>query len=148
MNIIIRKADENDFPVIISLIKEFSIFQKTPWKVTNTLDQMIKDKDIFQCLVAVIDKEIVGFATFFFTYYSWTGKGLYLDDLYIKDSFRKQAVGKKLLDTIIDLAKKEQCKNIRWLVSNWNLNAIDFYKNMGATIDEVDLNCNFKIRTE
>ena len=148
MNIILRKADENDFPVIISLIKEFSVFQKKPERVTITLEQMIKDKNNFQCIVAVIKKEIVGFTTFFFTYYSWTGKGLYIDDLYVKESFRKQAIGTKLLGTIIDLAKDKQCKNVRWLVSNWNLNAIDFYKNMGATIDEVDLNCNFQIEPD
>lgn len=145
MNITIRKACVQDFPVVTSLIKEFSIFQKTPEKVTNTLEQMIMDKNIFQCFVAEDDKEITGFATFFFTYYSWTGKGLYLDDLYVKKAFRKHDIGKKLLDAVIDLAKKEQCKNVRWLVSNWNTNAIDFYKNMGATIDEIDLNCNFRI---
>ncbi|HEY5463025.1 MAG TPA: GNAT family N-acetyltransferase [Hanamia sp.] len=145
MNITIRKADEQDFPVVASLIKEFSIFQKTPEKVTNTLEQMIKDKNFFQCLVAEADKEITGFVTFFFTYYSWTGKGLYLDDLYVKKAFRRHAIGKKLLDAIIDLAKQEQCKNVRWLVSSWNTNAIHFYKNMGATIDEIDLNCSLRI---
>ena len=145
MNFVIRKANESDFEEILSLIKEFSVFQKTPEKVSITLDQLRKDKDIFQCLVAVSEGEIIGFASFYFTYYSWTGKGLYLDDLYVKQLYRKQSVGKKLLDAIIDLAKKEQCKNVRWLVSEWNANAINFYKSMGATIDQVDLNCNFKI---
>lgn len=145
MNFVIRKANESDFEEIISLIKEFSVFQKTPEKVSITLDQLIKDKDIFQCLIAVSADEIIGFASFYFTYYSWSGKGLYLDDLYVKQSYRKQSIGKKLLDAIIDLAKKEQCKNVRWLVSEWNLNAINFYKSMGATIDKVDLNCNFRI---
>lgn len=146
MKIKIRKAEEKDFPEIISLIKEFSFFQKTPEKVSNSLDQMIKDKNIFQCLVAEKDTEIAGFASFFFTYYSWSGKGLYLDDLFVKESFRKQAIGKKLLDAIIEIAKNEQCKNLRWLVSNWNSNAINFYKKMGATINEVDLNCNLQIQ--
>ena len=145
MNFVIRKANESDFEGIISLIKEFSVFQKTPEKVSITLDQLRKDKDIFQCLVAVSEGEIIGFASFYFTYYSWTGKGLYLDDLYVKQLYRKQSIGKKLLDAIIDLAKKEQCKNVRWLVSEWNDSAINFYKSMGATIDKVDLNCNFKI---
>jgi GNAT superfamily N-acetyltransferase len=145
MKILIRKADEIDFPEIIDLINEFALFQKTPKKVSITLAQMIKDKDIFQCLVAVSDNEIVGFATYFFTYHSWTGKGLHLDDLYVKESFRKSGTGKRILDHIINLAKKEECKNVRWMVSSWNLNAIDFYKKIGATVDEVDLGCNLKI---
>ncbi len=145
MKILIRKANEKDFPAIISLIKEFAVFQKTPEKVSITLEQMIEDKDIFQCLVAVSDDEIAGFATYFFTYNSWSGKGLHLDDLYVKESFRKTGTGKKLLDNIINLAKEEKCKNVRWMVSAWNLNAIDFYKKIGATVDEIDLNCNLKI---
>jgi len=143
MNVTIRKADEQDFPCILFLLKEFSVFQKTPEKVSITLEQMIHEKNFFQCLVAEAEnKEIAGFATFFFTYYSWTGRGLYLDDLYVKDSFRKQSIGKKLLDAIIDLAKKEQCKKVRWLVSGWNINAIEFYKKMGAVIDSTDLICD------
>jgi GNAT superfamily N-acetyltransferase len=147
MNVTIRKADEHDFPAIFSLVKEFAVFQKTPEKVSITLEQMINEKDIFKCLVAEVDnKEIAGFATFFFTYYSWTGKGLYLDDLFVKDIFRKQSIGKKLLDAVIDLARKEKCKKVRWLVSGWNTNAIEFYKKMGAVIDSTDITCDLFLK--
>lgn len=141
--ITIRKADEQDFPVVLSLIKEFSMFQKTPEKVILSLEQMIEEKKFFQCLVAeTSNKEIIGFASFFFTYYSWTGKGLYLDDLYVTDAYRKQSIGRKLLNAIIDLAKTEQCKKVRWQVSGWNTNAIEFYKKMGAVVDGTDINCD------
>lgn len=146
MNITIRKASVQDFPTIFSLIKEFSIYQKTPGKVTTSLDQMVRDESIFQCLVAENDdKEIVGFATFFFTYYSWSGKGIYLDDLYVKDVYRKRAIGQKLLNAIINIAKEEHCKKVRWQVSGWNKNAIDFYKKMGAVVDGTDINCDLPI---
>lgn len=145
MSFVIRKADVDDFEEILSLIKEFSEFQKTPEKISITLDQLIKDRDVFQCLIAVNEKEIIGFASYYFTYFSWSGKGLYLDDLYVKQFYRKHSAGKKLLDAVLDLAKNQQCNNVRWLVSRWNLNAVNFYKKMGATIDEADLNCNFRI---
>ncbi|MEO6721958.1 MAG: GNAT family N-acetyltransferase [Ferruginibacter sp.] len=148
MNINIRKAGPEDFSTILTLIKEFSIFQKTPEKVTITLEQMVAEKDISQCLVAETnDGEIVAFATYFFAYYSWSGKALYLDDLYVKETFRKQAIGKKLLDSIISIGKNEHCKKIRWQVSGWNSAAIDFYKKMGAVIDETEINCDLVIRT-
>ena len=146
MNAIIRIANEKDFPAILSLIKEFSIFQKTPEKVSISLEQMINEKNFFQCFVAETDdQEIVGFASFFFAYYSWSGKALYLDDLYVKANYRKQGVGKKLLDVVIDHAKKEQCKKLRWQVSNWNANAISFYKKIGAVIDETEINCDLNL---
>lgn len=66
MSISIRKADEQDFPAILSLIKEFSIFQKTPEKVSISLDQMLLEKNYFQSFVAETeDGKIVGFASFF-----------------------------------------------------------------------------------
>jgi len=146
MHITVRKADQNDFPHILNLIKEFAVFQKTSSKVTISLEQMERDKDFFQCYVAETDMhEIVGFASFYFTFYSWSGKGLYLDDLYVTAQYRKQNIGTQLLQTVIDLAKKKHCKKLRWQVSNWNKTAIDFYKKMGAIVDEVDINCELNL---
>lgn len=53
---------------------------------------------------------------------------------------------KKLLDAVIELAKKEHCKKVRWQVSRWNENAIDFYKKIGAWIDETEINCDLIIK--
>lgn len=146
LNTSIRSANQQDFSAILSLIKEFSIFQKTPERVTITLEQMTAEVNFFQCFVAETkDKNIVGFATFFFTYYSWSGKALYLDDLYVQDAYRKQGIGKMLLDEVINLAKNSNCKKLRWQVSNWNTNAIAFYKSLGAFIDDVEINCDLII---
>lgn len=146
MNITIRKSGPNDFPAILSLIKEFAIFQKTPQKVTITLEQMNKEKELFQSFVAeTSENKIIGFASFYFTFFSWSGKGLFLDDLYVTELFRNHKIGSRLLNTVIKLAKEEGCKKMRWQVSNWNENAIGFYKSIGATIDAVDINCNLDL---
>jgi GNAT superfamily N-acetyltransferase len=146
MKIIIRKAAEPDFEAILLLIKEFAIFQKTPDKVSITLDEMIENGSLFQCFVAeTADKNIVGFASFFFAYYSWSGKAIYLDDLYVIHSFRKQGIGKMLLQQIIELAKNSACKKVRWQVSKWNSNAIEFYQKMSAAIDETEINCDLAL---
>jgi diamine N-acetyltransferase len=67
---------------------------------------------------------------------------MYLDDLYVREAYRKQSVGKKLLDEVIGLALREQCKKLRWQVSGWNSNAIAFYEKMGAMIDRTEINCD------
>jgi len=146
MLINIRKVVPSDFLSILALINEFAIFQKTPQKVSITLEQMEKEKDFFQCFVAeTSDKVIVGFASFYFTYFSWSGKGLFLDDLYVTESYRKQNIGVQLLNAVIDLGKKEQCKKLRWQVSGWNKNAIGFYEKMGAVIDDTEINCDLSL---
>ena len=147
MSITIRKADPSDFAAIFSLIKEFSIFQKTPEKVIITLEQMMADANIFQGFVAEKDnKDIIGFASFYFTYYSWSGRGLYLDDLYVTETYRNKGVGKMLLEKVIALAKNSQCKKVRWQVSKWNSNSIEFYKKMGATVDDMEANCDLIVK--
>lgn len=143
MNIVIRKGTPEDFPAIFQLIQEFAVFQKTPEKVTITLDQMLENKDLFQCLVVEKeDDQLIGFASFFMAYYSWSGKALYLDDLYVKKEFRGHQIGTQLLDRLIDYANTEQCKKVRWQVSNWNKEAIEFYKKMGAKVDDTEINCD------
>jgi len=138
----IRPATTDDFANILTLIKEFATFQKTPDRVTNTVKLMKEEQEIFNCLVAEVDGEIVAFATFFFCYYSWSGKSMYLDDLYVKEDYRGQSIGKDLLLQIIEKAKANNCKKVRWQVSNWNQKAIDFYKDFGADIGDIEINCD------
>ena len=66
MHIIIRPATEADFPAILSLIKELATFEKAPEKVTNSVEQMKKEKDFFNCFVAETETgEIAGMAIIF-----------------------------------------------------------------------------------
>jgi len=144
MEFTIRKAVERDFEDILSLIKELALFEKAGEKVTNSVEQMKSEKDYFQCFIAEnSEKEVVGIALYFFTYYTWVGKSLYLDDLYVKKEYRKNQIGTALLKKIFEVAKKENCKRVRWQVLNWNKPAIDMYKKVGAEIDNEWSNCDF-----
>lgn len=44
MNVVIRRANKNDYPAILKLEKEFAIFEKDPEKVKNTVELMINEK--------------------------------------------------------------------------------------------------------
>jgi GNAT superfamily N-acetyltransferase len=140
----IRKATTADFPAILSLIRELASFEKAPEKVTNTVEQMIEEKELFQCFVAETESgEIIGMALYFFAYYTWVGKSLYLDDIYVKEAFRGNNIGTALLGKIFDVARVENCKRVRWQVLNWNSSAIQLYMKKGAEIDDEWLNCTY-----
>ena len=139
MNVIIRPAVREDLAAVYTLFQEFAVFQRTPEKLYITLDELMADSAHFQCLVAVADGQIVGFATWFFTFYSWTGRGIYLDDLYMTNTPRKYGIGRQLLDAVIGLARENNCRTVRWLVSRWNTNAIEFYKKIGAHVDDTEM---------
>jgi GNAT superfamily N-acetyltransferase len=144
MNITIRIATEEDFPSVLLLINELAAFEKAADKVTNSVEQMIKEKDLFRCFVAETEPgEIVGIALYFFAYYTWVGKSLYLEDIYVKEEFRKHKIGTLLLRKIFEVAKAEDCRRVRWQVLKWNESAIQMYRKSGAEIDGEWLNCNF-----
>lgn len=143
MKIEIRKGVEKDLPYVLRLIKELAVFEKAPDQVINNVDKMIEEQDLFDFFVAVIDDEIVAVALYFFAYYTWVGKSLYLDDIYVKKPYRGQKIGMKLLKEVFKIAKKENCNRIRWQVLNWNSEAIEFYKKIDASIDDQWLNCDF-----
>lgn len=144
METTIRKATEKDFFVILSLIRELAAFEKASEKVTNSAEQMRNEKDFFQCYVAEDgSKKIVAMAVFFFAYYTWVGKSLYLDDLYVEEVYRGKKIGTRLLEKIFEIAKKENCKRISCQVSTWNDSAIEMYKKFGADIDTESSTCDF-----
>ncbi len=144
MEFLIRHAEEEDYPVILHFIKELALFEKAPDKVLNTVEFMKQEKDLFGCFVAENENgEIIGMALYFFAYFTWVGKSLYLDDLYVKPEFRGFGIGSELLKKIFVLAKEENCRRLRWQVINWNDKAIKLYKKVGVTIDNEWSNCDF-----
>ncbi|MEN8191679.1 MAG: GNAT family N-acetyltransferase [Bacteroidota bacterium] len=146
-NITIRKIEEKDFGALIILFKEFAKFEKLPEKMINTEQQMQIEKDYVNGFVALSESnKIVGFVTFFFAYYTWTGKSIFMDDLYVKSNFRGNGIGSKLMKSVIEYAKLESCNKLRWQVSKWNKDAIDFYENLGATIDTIEINCDLSLK--
>ncbi len=144
MNYTIRPATEEDFPAILGLVKELALFEKAPEKVTNTVEQMKQEKHLFESYVAALPTgEVIGMALWFYAYYTWVGKSLYLDDIYVKEQYRRHRVGTALMRKVFDAARRENCNRVRWQVLDWNVNAIEMYKKAGATIDDEWLNCDF-----
>jgi GNAT superfamily N-acetyltransferase len=142
-NIKIRAVKEEDFTFLIELFKEFAAFEKLPEKMVNSVDRMMLEKDFFHCFVAETnDKRIVGYVTYFFCYYTWIGKSLYMDDLYVKPDERGKGIGSLLINEVIGFAMKTKCHKLRWQVSNWNKPAINFYRSLGAEIDGTEQNCD------
>ena len=143
MNVTLRKIEETDFTDLIALFHEFAAFEKHSEKMINSVAQMSSEKAHINGFVAVNEAhEIIGYATCFFAYFTWIGKSMYMDDLYVKPEFRGQGIGTRLINSVIELAKTEQCKKLRWQVSEWNQPAIDFYKSLGADISPVESNCD------
>lgn len=126
----ILPANEDDLSSVYALIKELAEFEKEPNEPSVSLNQFIEDsKTLFKAIVAkTAEQKIVGMALYYFGYSTWKGKMLYLDDLVVLESYRKQKIGKRLLDEIFKIAENESANQIRWQVLDWNTDAIEIYK--------------------
>lgn len=143
MIITIDKIQESDFEELVFLFAEFAAFEKLPERMTNSLEQMKQEKDIIQGFIARDEYgDVAGYTVCFFTYFTWVGKSLYMDDLYVREKYRGLGVGSMLINKVIELGKSEKCNKVRWQVANWNAPAIKFYEKLGASIDDIERNCD------
>ncbi|OAY45855.1 probable acetyltransferase NATA1-like [Manihot esculenta] len=81
------------------------------------------------------DVVVAGYIIFFRTYPTFLAKpGLYVQDLFVRECYRRKGMGKMLLSAVAAQAVKMGCGRVQWLVLDWNVNAIKFYEEMGANI--------------
>lgn len=147
MDIKIRKATQEDYQSVFRLVKEFAAFLGKSENVKTTIDDFINQSDYFSCLLAENSKgDVIGYTLFSTIFHTWSGKSIYLDDLFVKEEYRQHSVGTMLVCSLIEYAKQNQVNSLNWQVLEWNESAIHFYKKMGATVGDDNINCYFEIK--
>lgn len=136
-SISIRRAGADDAGVIHEFICELARYEREPDAVEATPGSLRADlasnAPPFECLIAELDAEPVGFALFFHNYSTWRGRrGLYLEDLFVSERHRGSGAGGALLRALAELATERGCARMEWAVLDWNQPAIDFYRALGA----------------
>ena len=133
----IRPAVESDAPLLLQLIQELAQYEKLLHEVVAT-EQLLRQhlfgkKPAAEALLAFVGAEPVGYALFFHNFSTFVGKpGIYLEDIYVRPSTRRRAIGKALLRRVAQIAVERQCGRLEWAVLDWNQPAIDFYRKHGA----------------
>ncbi len=133
----IRATTQADIPLMLQFIRDLAEYERAPESAVATADDLLRDgwgpEPKFRCLIAEWDGEPAGFALFFFNYSTWQGRpGLYLEDLFVRPSYRGKGIGKALLVHLAQVAVRENCGRFQWTVLDWNEPAIRFYESLGA----------------
>ncbi len=139
MPTVIRPLEPRDVEALYRMIVELAEFEKIAHLVMTSPEKLAADafapEPQFFARVAESDGELVGYAVYSFAYYTFTGRWLYLDDLYVHERARGTGTGKALLAALADDALARGCFGIQWFVLDWNEKAISFYDAIGAKID-------------
>jgi len=144
MKITLRKAEKKDIPEILELIKELALYERAPQEVTITPEDLEKDgfgeNPIFEIILAHTEKELGRMAFYYYSYSTWKGKCLYLEDIIVKEHLRGNRIGKILFEAVIAKAKECGAKRMHWQVLDWNEPAINFYRKYNAVLDNTWIN--------
>ncbi|MGZ5200714.1 MAG: N-acetyltransferase family protein [Telluria sp.] len=138
-NFSIRPAQPSDVAHIHSMIVELAVFEKLEHMVVAT--EALLHEGLFgarpacEAIIGEADGEVVTFALFFHNFSTFlTKKGLYLEDLYVRQAHRGKGYGSAMLKKLAEIAVERHCGRFEWSVLDWNEPAINFYKAMGAQI--------------
>jgi GNAT superfamily N-acetyltransferase len=146
MKINIRKAEKEDCPRLLELIRELAEFERAPEEVTVTLPHFEQsgfgDHPVWWAFVAEVDGKVEGFALYYIRYSTWKGQRLYLEDLLVTEKMRGRGLGKLLFDKVVEDGKAKGLYGMVWQVLAWNEPAIRFYKKYNASLDPEWLNCS------
>jgi GNAT superfamily N-acetyltransferase len=132
----IRPATISDAALLRTMIRELAEFERELELVTIGEEELKRDgfgkNPRFRALIAEWDDQPAGYALIFGYYSTWSGPGLFLEDLFVREPFRGRGIGKSLLAAVARIAVEEHCYGIHWEVLDWNQRAIELYKALGA----------------
>ncbi|KAM4678058.1 thialysine N-epsilon-acetyltransferase isoform 1-T1 [Discoglossus pictus] len=141
----VRAAEPGDCGEIMRMIKELAEFEKLSDQVKNNAEDLCRDgfkepSPFFRCLVAeLVDEDradkgpaLVGFALSYYTYSTWKGRSMYMEDLYVMPEYRGKGIGSQLLTAVAESCLSLGCSHLQFSVLDWNSPAISFYKARGA----------------
>lgn len=132
---IIRLADISDIEAIAGLLAElFSIekdFKIDKQKQLDALSTILQEPSSV-CIVAVIENEVVGFASMQRVISTAIGgySGL-IEDVIVQEDKRKLGIGNMLLDRLFLEAKLQDFKRLQLLCDTTNTKAQEFYSKHG-----------------
>jgi len=87
--------------------------------LTENADQFVKNS-------------VIGYLIYYYAYSTWEGRYLFVEDIYVKPTFRRFGIGTAMWKTAAKIARDQHLPRIEWNVLAWNETAIKFYDRLGA----------------
>ena len=140
-----RIAQTGDEESIHRLIVELAVFEREPNAVIVPSDALYNHLFVEKVCFAIVAVDVqtdtvIGFALYYFSYSTWKGKCLYLEDIYVQETHRKLGIGQVLFEMVVAVAKENKVARMDWQVLNWNIPAIEFYKKNKTELSDQWLN--------
>jgi len=133
----VAQAGKNDIRALLTMIRELAGYENLQEQVTATesllRDAMCGPSPVAYAWIAHAEKEPAGYAVYYRSFSTFTGRlGVFLDDIYVRPSYRRQGLGRKLMQCIARAGAEADYSRCEWITLRWNEAALRFYGNLGA----------------
>lgn len=130
----VTPAHETDLPQIAHLLEEMdrfygvTEFEPADVRQSQIRSLIFRDPPAAFVLIARDDDSVVGLASYSFL---WPAVGLtqslFLKELYVAQSHRRQGVGRLLMHRVFAIAAETECSRVEWMTEQANTEAQAFY---------------------
>ncbi len=134
MSTSIRPTTPADFRLWEPLWQAYLLFYKAAMtdKVTRlTFDRLTGGNAAMGSFLAFDGAKAIGMVNWIMHPSCWTeGDYCYLQDLFVDPHARGGGVGRKLIETVYDVARNRLCSRVYWLTHETNTDAMKLYDKM------------------
>ncbi|KAG7350346.1 acyl-CoA N-acyltransferase [Nitzschia inconspicua] len=151
-NVTVRLAGPNDVDSVSHLVQQLAIYENEPDAVKATAEDYLVDglnaesnEALFYCLLVDVHLDgatntttstTCGMGLFYLGFTLNEGSFMYLEDLCVEESHRGLGCGTVIMERLALIALGLDCCKFTWTALDWNTPALNFYKKMGAIVNE------------
>src|SRR5262245_47378328 len=101
----IERATAADVLLLLDRIRELAVYERLAEQAVATeadlREALFGSAPAAEALIAYADNRPAGFALFFHNFSTFVGRrGLYLEDLFVRSEFRRNGIGRRLLEEL------------------------------------------------
>jgi GNAT superfamily N-acetyltransferase len=133
----IRAAKSADAPLLHEFIRELAYYEGLAHEchitVEAAFEYILGPRRVADAIIAEVEGKPAGFAVYYWTLSTFAARpGLYLEDLFVRPTFRKRGIGSALLHEVGRIAHRAGCGRFEWIALKWNEKARALYRSSGA----------------
>jgi diamine N-acetyltransferase len=143
MNVLFQLLSEQELPALLEMMREFYSQQQMRFDenvARRAINKLLQAPGHGEIYFIFRGSEMAGYFALTFCYsLEFHGRFAFLDEVYLREAYRRQKLGKAVVAFAEDLCKKAGLKALRLEVGRENQPAQSLYRAAGFEVDERNL---------
>ncbi|HEY2362362.1 MAG TPA: GNAT family N-acetyltransferase [Candidatus Angelobacter sp.] len=143
MNALFQLLSDHEIPTLVEMMREFYSQQEMQFDeptASLAIDQVLNNPELGQIYLIFRGAELAGYFALMFCFsLEFHGRFALLDEVYLREPYRRQKLGKAVVAFAEDLCRKADIKALRLEVGRENQGAQSLYQASGFKEDERNL---------